>query len=101
MIGRKQAIGPVFDKPTALSSQPHWKTATTAPKLAATESRNPIAALTGTTSERKTASSNSKDRPTTMIPNGTSAELSLRATSTPTAVLPVTAIVAPVCLWIG
>ncbi len=101
MIGRKQAIGPVFETPTSPSNQPHWKTATTVPKLAATDSRNPIAAFTGTISDRNTASNSSSDRPTTMMPNGTSAELSFSATSTPTAVLPVTEICAPVLALIA
>ena len=60
-----------------------------------------MAALIGTTSDRKTTSSSSSDSPTTMMPNGTSAELSFSATSTPTAVLPVTAMLAPVCFWMA
>jgi hypothetical protein len=43
-------------------SQPHWKTATTAPSAA---SRKPRAALRGTRTERKTSVSRRKARPTT------------------------------------
>ena len=47
------------------ASQPHWKTATTAPSAATTESRKPSAALSGTRTERKTTISSRNARPTT------------------------------------
>src|ERR1700749_2621470 len=96
MIGRKQAIGPVFCTPISPDSQPHWKPAVTAPKRPATDSRKPRAALIGTTNDRNTTSRSRTDKPTTMAPNGTRADESRDETSTPVAVLPVTPMRAPV-----
>ncbi len=64
-IGIMLMIGPVCSTPKSEPSQPHWKTATTAPRAATTESRKPRAALSGTSSERKTTISSRKASPTT------------------------------------
>ncbi len=58
-------IGPVCSTPKRSASQPHWKTATTAPSAPSTDSRKPSAALSGTRIERKTTISSRKARPTT------------------------------------
>src|SRR5947208_14770953 len=100
-IGRKLATGPVTDTPSGPASQPHWKTATVAPRLAPTESRKPMAALTGTIRDRKTSISSNSDRPTTMLANGSRAAESFAETSTSLAVVRVTATVAPVAWLIG
>jgi hypothetical protein len=63
-IGSMLMIGPVLSTPSRSVSQPHWKTATTAPKVAATEARKPMVALSGTTTERNTSISNRNARPT-------------------------------------
>ncbi len=71
--------------------QPHWNTATVTPMPVPTESRNPSAALTGTSTERNTAMSSTIESPTTMRAKGTSALVSRVEMSMPTAVTPVTA----------
>src|SRR5882757_4797569 len=90
ITGRKLTTGPVADTPNTSDSQPHWKTATTAAKEAATDIRNPSVALTGITSDRKTTSSRTSDSPTTTAANVGSEERNRSETSMPTAVLPVT-----------
>jgi len=89
-IGRKLSTGALTSVPKTLPSQPDWKTATTAPSVAAMESREPSAALIGTTTERKTISSRSSASPTTSATNGSNDELSRSDTSIITAVRPVT-----------
>ncbi len=64
-IGIMLMIGPVCRTPSSSAAQPHWKTATTAPSEASTESRNPAAALTGTRTDRKTTVRSRTARPTT------------------------------------
>ncbi|AOW85990.1 hypothetical protein BC342_05040 [Streptomyces olivaceus] len=86
----KLKTGPVVGTPIRSASQPHWKTATTAPNDAATESRKPKAALRGTTIERKTSSNSSRARPTTITANGSSESLRRSETSIAAAVEPVT-----------
>src|SRR5262249_31190924 len=54
MMGMKLTTGPSLGTPKRPASQPHWNTATVAPKPAATDSRNPAAALTGMRKERNT-----------------------------------------------
>lgn len=71
--GRKLTMGPVLLTPRSPASQPHWKTATTAPRAAPTVSRKPNAALIGTTTERNTRPSNSSAKPTTTTTNTGSA----------------------------
>ena len=73
ITGRKLITGPVVGTPSRSPNQPHWKTATTAPNEAATDSRKPSAALTGTRIERKTSSSRTRASPTTTSANGSSA----------------------------
>src|ERR1700761_9774287 len=101
MIGRKPTTGPVAGTPSRPASQPHWKTATVAPKLAATDSRKPTAALTGTRNDRNTIMSRSSESPTTTAAKGASAEDSFAETSTLIAVVPVTATLAPVACSIA
>jgi hypothetical protein len=86
----------VAGTPSRLASQPHWKTATVAPKLAALDSRKPAAALTGIRNDRNTIMSSSSDSPTTIAAKGASAADSFDETSTLIAVVPVTATLAPV-----
>jgi len=64
-IGRKLMIGPVWLTPSRSAAQPHWKTATTAPNVAAMLSRNPAAALIGTNTDRNTSMSRNRAKPTT------------------------------------
>ncbi len=59
-------IGLGWSTPKTSASQPHWKTATTAPSAADTESRKPSAAFSGTRIERKTSISRRKAKPTTV-----------------------------------
>jgi hypothetical protein len=66
-IGISDMTGPVCSMPTRSAPQPHWKTATSTPKAAPTDSRKPSAALTGTRIERKTTSSRSTARPMTTV----------------------------------
>ena len=73
-------------------NQPHWNTATVTPTLAASESRKPTAAFSGTTSERNTAISSSTERPTTTSTNGSRALPRRVEMSICTAVVPVTEI---------
>ena len=66
MIGRNDSTGPV----PAFSSeapQPHWKTATTSPKLAPAASRFIAAATSGTTTLRK-ATMSSRQPSATITP---------------------------------
>ncbi|GGM21912.1 hypothetical protein GCM10010129_77830 [Streptomyces fumigatiscleroticus] len=58
-IGIRLMVGPGCSTPSRPAPQPHWKTITTEPSVASTDSRNPKAALTGTGTERETASSRS------------------------------------------
>src|SRR3982750_350439 len=88
ITGRKLITGPVAGTPSRSPNQPHWKTATTAPNEAATESRNPMAALTGTRIERNTSRSRISARPTTTRAKGSSAFPSRSETSMATAVWP-------------
>jgi hypothetical protein len=81
MIGRKLTTGPVCARPKRSASQPHWNRATTVPSEAATDSRNPTAALRGMTSERNTMVSRIGLRPTTIAMNGTRESLSRLETS--------------------
>ncbi len=60
-VGRKLRMGPGSCTPNTAPPQPHWYTATTAPKAASTESRKPSVAITGTRMERKTMSSNNSE----------------------------------------
>lgn len=55
MIGMKLISGPPVSNPKRPLSQPHWKTAVVAPKVARMLSRKPAVALSGTTTERKTS----------------------------------------------
>jgi hypothetical protein len=89
MIGRKLITGPVALAPIRLWAQPHWKTATTAPRDAPMESRNPAAALIGTTIDRNAIGSSRRESPTTSAPKWSSEEAS-RSDSMATAVGPVT-----------
>ena len=57
--------GPGWLTPSTPPSQPHWCTATVAPKAAPTESRNPTVATTGTTIERNTSIRMTSESPTT------------------------------------
>ncbi len=50
-------MGPGSCTPNTAPPQPHWYTATTAPREASTESRKPRVAITGTRIERNTMSS--------------------------------------------
>jgi hypothetical protein len=61
-IGMKLTIG----WPSISPKAPSWKTATVAPSVASTESRNPKVAVSGTRTERKTIISSTKARPMTM-----------------------------------
>ena len=88
----KLRMGPGFSTPMRSPSHPHWKIATTTPNDATTDSRNPSAALIGTSTDRNTAMSSTIDRPTTMMPNGTSALVSRLEMSIAIAVVPVTEI---------
>ncbi|GAA0991233.1 hypothetical protein GCM10009555_078210 [Acrocarpospora macrocephala] len=99
-IGIMLMIGPVCCRPIRPAPQPHWKTATTAPSEASTDSRKPKTALSGTITERKITSSSRKARPSTIARYGTSASCTFRATSMFTAVVPVTRKVAPVPYWV-
>lgn len=62
MMGMKLTIGAGA---AAIPNQPHWKTATSAPNIAETDSRYPRVALIGTKIERKAKTSNTIDSPTT------------------------------------
>jgi hypothetical protein len=64
-MGRKLMMGPVWSTPSRSAAQPHWKTATTAPNVAAMLSRKPAAALTGTRIDRNTSISRNSASPTT------------------------------------
>ncbi len=64
-MGIIDMMGPGWSTPNTSASQPHWKTATTAPSAAATESRKPRAALSGTRTERNTSIRSRKASPTT------------------------------------
>ena len=91
----KLRIGPGFSTLSTSLSHPHWKMATMTPKDAVTESRNPSAALRGTSTERKTIISSTMERPTTIAPNGMSALVKRLEMSIPIAVLPVTVTAVP------
>src|SRR5258708_32552655 len=80
-MGRKLATGPAVT-PSGPASQPHWKAATVAPKLAPTESRKPVAALTGAIRDRNTSVSSSSDGPTPMLADGSKAADGLAEAST-------------------
>ena len=54
-------MGPGSCTPNRAPPQPHWYTATTAPRDASTESRKPRVAITGTSTERNTMSSSSSE----------------------------------------
>ncbi|CAM5675914.1 hypothetical protein SALBM135S_10130 [Streptomyces alboniger] len=95
-IGIMLMIGPGWSTPTMSASQPHWKTATTAPSAAATESRKPSAAFSGTRIERKTSIRSTNARPTTSARYGTSASSRVCEKSMVIAVWPVTRMSEPV-----
>ena len=59
-------IGAGVSTPKIPLSQPHWYTATTAPNETPIDSRNPRAATTGTTTDRKINNSSTSARPTTI-----------------------------------
>ncbi len=86
----KLITGPTRATCNASASQPHSKTAVTAPKDAPTDSRKPRAAVSGTTNERKTMSSSTRLSPMTTTPKGTSASASRVETSICAAVRPAT-----------
>jgi hypothetical protein len=64
-MGRELTIGPVCSTPSRPAPQPHWKSATRAPKVAARLSRKPRVALIGTSTDRNTNMSRRNARPTT------------------------------------
>jgi hypothetical protein len=88
-IGVKAAIGPVRSRPmSSAGHQPHWKTATRAPKAAAMAIRFMIAAFRGTRIDRKAAMRSRKLSRMTPPKNQGSRSVSLSVRSTPTAASP-------------
>ena len=67
--GMKDRIGTVDSRPIRSAPQPHWKTITSTPYAAPTLSRFITAALSGTTTDRKTTSSSTTERVTTAAMN--------------------------------
>jgi hypothetical protein len=65
MMGMKLSRGPGLATPIAADSQPHWNTATVAPKVAPMVSRKPSAAFNGTSTDRNIRISSTKDSPIT------------------------------------
>ena len=61
-IGMKLMIGAGSKRPKS----PSWKTRTVRPRVASTESRKPIVAVSGTSTERNTIMSRMNASPTTM-----------------------------------
>ena len=90
IIGRNGLIGTDSWSPTRPLPQPHWNTATTAPYAAPIDSKFMMAALSGTSSERKTTISSRNDRAMTAAMNSGSRELSRSLMSMDAAVCPVT-----------
>ena len=64
-IGTNDGIGTVSSMPTHDDPQPHWKTATTSPYAAPTDSRLSTAALMPITSDRNAAVSSTRASSTT------------------------------------
>jgi len=64
MIGKTLPVGSV--SPTHEAKCPSWKTSTSAPNAAPTESRFRITAFTATSNERKPANSATNVQPTTI-----------------------------------
>ena len=81
MIGRKLMTGPVESIPKGAAKSPSWKTRTTVPKEANTDSRKPPVALIGTATDRKTIMSRMIESPTTKMPKGSRALPSWSETS--------------------
>ena len=90
MTGRKEMTAPTLETWSRSAAQPQPKTAPTAPMPAASESRYPRVAVSGTATERKTTVSRTRDRPATTIPKGSREALRDSATSMATAACPVT-----------
>ncbi|CAM3710911.1 hypothetical protein STAL104432_28280 [Streptomyces albus] len=81
MTGRKGSIGPALPRPSSSLPQPHWKTATTTPKEAATAARFMAAALRGMPMLRKARSSSRQPSPVTTPPNSGSLPTMMSAKS--------------------
>ncbi len=64
-IGVRLISGPVLSRATRSPSQPHWNTATVAPREAPMVSRKPSTPTSGTSSDRNTSTSSTSARPTT------------------------------------
>ncbi len=94
MIGRKLTSGPGESTPNRLARCPSWNTATVIPNVAPIVSTNPSVAFNGTSTDRNASSNSRNDSPITTNRYVGSASDSLFDTSTPTAVLPVTEILA-------
>ena len=95
MIGRKLMVSDGV-MPKRFWPQPHWNTATCAPKAAATDSRKPMIDLIGTRMVRKANVSRMNARPTTTTRKIGSAQDSLAETSMFDAVVPPIRMFAPV-----
>ncbi len=67
MIGVRLISGPALSRFTSADSQPHWKTATVAPRAAPTVSRKPSTPTSGTRIDRNTSTSRITARPTTIV----------------------------------
>ncbi len=90
ITGRKDAVGPVWSRPTMPCSQPHSKTATRAPKAASADRPVVRAAFSAITMDRKAIVSTRAVIPTMKSRNSGKRSTSLLAMSSLAAVVPPT-----------
>ena len=89
IIGTQASMATASGTPICSRRTPHWKTATTTPNAAPTESRFMIAACKGTSSERNSIMSRTNEMRMTAPMNHGRREATRSDRSTPTAVGPV------------
>ena len=65
IVGRNDRMGPGECTPNSSPSQPHWKIAVIAPKVANSDRMKPSVAVSGTSSDRNTNTRITNDSPTT------------------------------------
>ena len=90
ITGTNDTIGTPLSTPSRLAPNPIWKTPTTTPYAAATDSRLKTAETSGIQSERKAMISSSTDSPITTEMNTGSPAATLSEKSSNPAVLPPT-----------
>src|SRR5665647_1500856 len=99
ITGRNGSIGPALPRPISSAAHPHWKTATTTPNAAATDTRFMTAPTRGTSRLRKARTSRSIESPMTTETKSGNLAWMVVAKSSKVAVGPPTQSWLPVSAW--